>query len=254
MTAVVELAPGTARDGEATRWTLCALVVIAAHLLVGIGLLLRSIVAIPVALPPPAIMIDLVSPEPTPAVLAPAVPEIIEPPLVPEILPELAPAAQPDVILPPPPKPRERPPVPHRPEPVKLPEPVAQPQTAPATPTATAPEAKTPEPAPPSVAAAAVSEDALAKFLRTVSIHLERLKHYPRDAAIRHEQGVVLLRFLLARDGKVLGAELERSSGHDLLDKEVLALIRRAEPLPPFPAELTQQQLQLVLPVPFSLR
>jgi protein TonB len=64
----------------------------------------------------------------------------------------------------------------------------------------------------------------------------------------------VLLRFLLARDGRVLGAELERSSGHDLLDKEVLALIRRAEPLPSFPAELTQQQLELVLPVPFSLR
>jgi periplasmic protein TonB len=52
----------------------------------------------------------------------------------------------------------------------------------------------------------------------------------------------------------VLAAALERGSGHADLDEEVLALIRRADPLPPFPPDLAQDRLELVVPVQFSLR
>jgi len=261
MTAAVRIAP---RDLDGIRWTLCALVALAAHLAGGIALLLWHAAPIDAALPPPpAIIIDLAPAEPSPAPVPvaapdpeppPPTPAIIEPPpALPDPLPELKPAAQAEVALPPPPpKPRPRPPARHLEAPPPRPVTAAPPE--PATPPAPAPEAKTAEPAPPSVATAKISEDVLAKFLRTISMHLERLKRYPREAVIRHEQGIVLLRFLLARDGSVLGAELERSSGHEALDREVLALIRRAEPLPAFPPELTQRQLQLILPVPFSLR
>jgi protein TonB len=70
----------------------------------------------------------------------------------------------------------------------------------------------------------------------------------------RRVQGVAYLRFAMDRSGKVLAAVLERSSGHGDLDDEVLALIKRAHPLPALPPEMAQDRLELALPVQFSLR
>ena len=41
-----------------------------------------------------------------------------------------------------------------------------------------------------------------------------------------------MLHFAMDRHGHVLSARIQRGSGHTLLDKEALALVRRAEPLP----------------------
>src|SRR5262249_8672175 len=84
--------------------------------------------------------------------------------------------------------------------------------------------------------------------------HLERNKRYPRDARMRRQEGVATLRFSIDRTGKLLGFKLEASSGHPALDAEVLAMIQRAAPLPPFPPEMTQGELELVVPVRFALR
>ena len=65
---------------------------------------------------------------------------------------------------------------------------------------------------------------------------LQRFKRYPPEAQSRHEQGVVLLGFTLDRNGHVLAHNIARSSGYADLDNEVMAMIVRAQPLPPFPA------------------
>ena len=67
---------------------------------------------------------------------------------------------------------------------------------------------------------------------------LDQFKRYLNGAQLRHQQGVAYLRFAMDRQGKVLSASIEKRSGFDLLDEETLALIRRAEPLPPPPSEL----------------
>lgn len=82
---------------------------------------------------------------------------------------------------------------------------------------------------------------------------LERFKRYPAEAQTRHQQGVAYLRFIMDRDGRVLSAQLEKSSGHDLLDREAQALIERAQPLPKPPPELGSDQIELVVPIVFSL-
>lgn len=83
---------------------------------------------------------------------------------------------------------------------------------------------------------------------------LQRYKRYPSEAQSRSEEGVVLLSFSLDRTGHVLAHHIVRSSGFADLDSEVMAMIKRAEPLPAFPASMPQPQLDLTVPIRFSLR
>ncbi len=90
-----------------------------------------------------------------------------------------------------------------------------------------------------------------AKWQARLMAHLERRKRYPAGARSRGERGTVYVRFSVDDAGNVLSAMLARSSGFSELDSEVLALIRRASPLPaPPPAMPTT----ITVPVLFSIR
>jgi protein TonB len=84
--------------------------------------------------------------------------------------------------------------------------------------------------------------------------HLEQFKRYPGDAQTRGEEGVVLLSFSIDRSGHVLAHQIVRSSGFPDLDNEVMSMIERAQPLPPFPPDMTDAKLDLTVPIRFSLR
>src|SRR5262249_5229308 len=84
--------------------------------------------------------------------------------------------------------------------------------------------------------------------------HLQQYKRYPSDAQSRGEEGVVQLSFTVDRTGHVLSREIVRSSGHRQLDSEVMSMIERAQPLPPFPASMPQTKLDLTVPIRFSLQ
>lgn len=83
---------------------------------------------------------------------------------------------------------------------------------------------------------------------------LQRFKRYPPEAQTRSEQGVVLLSFSLDRNGHVLAHRIARSSGYPALDSEVMEMIVRAEPLPAFPASMSQSRIDLTVPIRFSLQ
>jgi periplasmic protein TonB len=84
--------------------------------------------------------------------------------------------------------------------------------------------------------------------------HLQQYKRYPSEAQSRGEEGIVMLSFSVDRSGHVLAHQIARSSGHPELDHEVMAMIERAQPLPPFPASMTETKLDLTVPIRFSLR
>jgi periplasmic protein TonB len=86
------------------------------------------------------------------------------------------------------------------------------------------------------------------------SWQLERVKRYPPEAQSRSEQGIVLLSFTLDHNGNVLAHHIARSSGYVDLDNEVMAMIVRAQPLPPFPANMTEPRIDLTVPIRFSLK
>ncbi len=91
-------------------------------------------------------------------------------------------------------------------------------------------------------------------FQQRLLQHLNRHKRYPQSSQRMRQQGTALLRFTMDADGTVLSYRLEKSSGHDALDEEVLEMIRRAQPLPKIPADLDRSSLELVVPVQFALR
>lgn len=93
-----------------------------------------------------------------------------------------------------------------------------------------------------------------ADYLTSLQAWLERHKEYPRQARLRRQEGTVLLSFTFDRGGRVLDHRIARSSGHEALDREVAAMLTRAQPLPPLPEAMNQAQLQVTVPVVFALR
>ena len=90
-------------------------------------------------------------------------------------------------------------------------------------------------------------------YLGRVLAQLNRFKQYPRSARQAHIEGVVMLHFVMAADGKVQSFEIAKSSGRPVLDAEALALIQRAQPLPALPADFPTRTLDALVPIEFFL-
>lgn len=95
---------------------------------------------------------------------------------------------------------------------------------------------------------------AAADYMSVLQAWLEKHKEYPRSARLRRIEGAVLLYFSIDRDGRLLAYRIERSSGHRMLDTETIAMINRAQPLPPIPNDMSRDKLEVVVPVQFSLK
>lgn len=69
----------------------------------------------------------------------------------------------------------------------------------------------------------------------------------------RREEGLVVLHVTIQRDGHIAAMSVEHGSGSDLLDREAIATLKRAEPLPPIPTGVPGTTLDLVFPLRFHL-
>lgn len=83
--------------------------------------------------------------------------------------------------------------------------------------------------------------------------HLNKYKKYPRAAKRRNQSGSPAVAFKMDRNGYLLDVVLLRSSGHESLDEEAIAMFRRAEPLPPLPRSSRVSVLSRELAINFSL-
>lgn len=111
-------------------------------------------------------------------------------------------------------------------------------------------QVKNPAPAAPASPVGGTGKDV---YLSKIIAHLDAAKRYPAQARKLHIEGVVQLHFVMDRTGHVLSFDIAKSSGRPILDEETKALIARAQPLPPIPADWPQQTLNLVVPVEFEL-
>lgn len=98
-----------------------------------------------------------------------------------------------------------------------------------------------------------VRRQALENWQRKLIAHLGRHKRYPQEARARALTGEVEIRFRLDRSGRVRNAELVRSSGHRLLDDEAVAMMARANPLPPPPAGASVE-MEMTAPIRYRLK
>jgi protein TonB len=225
----------------AVRYGTSLAVVLAVHAL-AIVVALNWKSAQPVPPPPPAMMMELAPlPEPEPEPMPP--PPVMQPPKPAEEppLPKLAEAPKPVIEVP---KPKPQPPKPQpKVEPPKDVQPVEEP--APARPVA---PVKAPV-APPAPAASNTPS-----WEGEVLGRLARFKKYPPAARSRGTQGQVVIAFTLDGQGRVLDANVDKSSGSSLLDRAALAAVREAQPLPAPPADkLRNGTITLRAPFVFNL-
>jgi TonB family protein len=71
-----------------------------------------------------------------------------------------------------------------------------------------------------------------ADYAAVVTAMLRQAMLYPDQAQEKREQGDVKVTFAIDRDGKVTSSAITGSSNHQLLDREALAMIQRAQPFP----------------------
>ena len=96
------------------------------------------------------------------------------------------------------------------------------------------------------------NSDALPNWKTQLVAKLERNKRYPSEA--RGDQGIAQLAFSVDRQGGVHNARIVRSSGSSVLDHETLALVQRAQPLPPPPPEVQGAQIPISVPIRYNAR
>jgi protein TonB len=112
------------------------------------------------------------------------------------------------------------------------------------------------EPVPPALHAPVAQKgegDGQLSFESRVLAHINRFKQYPPSARKAHIEGVVMLHFVMDANGHVTAADIQKSSGRPVLDKEALAMIERAQPLPALPADFPTRTLNAVVSIEFSL-
>lgn len=185
-------------------------------------------------------------PQPTPPPSleqALASPEELPPPTARDF-PKPAPPPPP----PPPPRPAARPPQ-GAPSQVPLPRPAQpMPPPPPANSAATAP-------APPSNSSDWLIGKGRARnaYLDQIARLTSRYRFYPRIAADNKQEGRVVTRVTIARDGRLIDVKIDKSSGWPAIDAAELETIRKSAPFPPVPRDMPGDPLILILPINYDL-
>ncbi len=263
-------------DARTLRWGSSAITVVALH---------AALIALaatwyhqpnPPGITLPAIMVDMApvtsAPQPTQLDLAPgpimqqadaSPPEAAKQEAVEEEIAPTPPQEKPDVAAPP----EQKQATPQESEPAKI---AAEQKPTPVKPKVVRPDARKPTQAAPaprttatqaerqaptaSAVSSGASAAAVASYKQMVAAHLQRFKQYPPAAKAAGQQGTARVSFTLSRNGGVMSAGLGGSSGHSALDAETLAMVRRAQPFPPFPADVKQSSMSFSAPVAFYIR
>lgn len=225
---------------DALRWSVCFAVVAAAH--------------------GAAVMALLHTPPPESDFTAGAAVAMIELPEAPAALSnpptDLLPGpAEPESEQTPPPKEETKPP--EEVAEVALPEP-EPPRPEP-------PAEERPATAPPSVAAdlraaptaraeVELVSDVVLRWESALAAHIERFKRYPPEARARGQRGSARVAFTIERDGRLRESHIIKSSGWQELDRETLAMLTRAQPMPKPPGEVKMGDLSHAVTVQFNIK
>jgi periplasmic protein TonB len=87
---------------------------------------------------------------------------------------------------------------------------------------------------------------------RELAAHLGKHKRYPNDRASQSVE--IVLGFALYRTGRVLSVAVVRGSGDRSFDDAALAMMRRADPVPPPPPRIADSGLSFTLPIIFRAK
>jgi protein TonB len=84
---------------------------------------------------------------------------------------------------------------------------------------------------------------------------IDQRKEYPYQSRRQEQEGTVLIRFTLSRQGLLLGEPvMEKRSRYERLNTSALEAVKNAAPYPPFPGEIGEGELTFQVTVAFSLK
>ena len=87
---------------------------------------------------------------------------------------------------------------------------------------------------------------------KELAVHFDKFKRYPAD---RDRLGAeVIVTFVLDRSGHIITSRITRGSGDSSFDEAALAMLRRADPVPPPPSLVADSGLTFTLPVIFQFK
>ena len=234
---------------EAARWGACFALAIAFHAAGAAALFARWSEDSNLVAGTAVVMVDLAPVAVSPNITTDVAPGPLQQEAEPEPQPEKPiekielppdPQAEPVVAVTPPPKL----------EPPKEKKPKQKHASLASAPTRADPQAD--RPAAPMPGLSSRNSDALPNWKTQLVAKLERSKRYPSEA--RGDQGIAQLAFSVDRQGGVHNARIVRSSGSSVLDHETLALVQRAQPLPPPPPEVQGAQIPISVPIRYNAR
>lgn len=241
--------PVSPRWPDSWRWGLCFALALFFHVAGALALVQKWNESSDLVANAPLIMIDLAPVAAAPEIVPNDMPpdQVISRAEEPEPEPakpvekiELTPAPQPEVTLQPPPPKVEKPvEKPKQKKKMVARAPSAAPQRA--------DHAAAPMPG-----VSARDSNAVPSWRSQLVARLERYKRYPSEA--RGDNGTTQVAFRVDRGGGVHNARIARSSGSSLLDRETLALLDRAAPMPAPPPEASEADLSVIAPVRYNMR
>lgn len=109
------------------------------------------------------------------------------------------------------------------------------------------------EPIKPQFSAAEI-QSAKDAYLAQLRKAIEAKKVYPKNAKRLSQSGVVTLKFTVLRSGVIKNAEVSQTSSFNILDNAAMKILQDIAKTEPFPKELIEDEMVVVLPIEYDLK
>lgn len=98
-----------------------------------------------------------------------------------------------------------------------------------------------------------LSQEAMLRYQDAIKQKIESCRSYPFRARINKTEGSVDLQFRVSNDGRADNIFVLRSSGSEILDRESISTVRRAQPFLPLPPDIGQKHVTIYVSLVYSL-
>ena len=96
-------------------------------------------------------------------------------------------------------------------------------------------------------------DEATLRYQDMVKQRIEEVRRYPPWAKRQGIEGTAYISFTVLSNGSSQNVKIVRSSGSKILDEEAVATVKRANPFPPIPKEISISFVRMEVSIVFTL-